>query len=708
MLTGNEKKCFFKVHLGRCLKVVSFSLLLFGAFIGLLKMDDVTNHFVKPLVLIAAQSALPEADISNDGWQTEPLYEKLRSDDDLEAIKNSDNLKDTGSFKVKLAASEDPGSTKDHFIQFRASASATADVSLQFTLLEDGAEIFISDEVFLANGFDSYSISVSEEDVEKINDYSGLEIEVTPKVSEESKGEDVVKVSYLKMDLPEDLTSVPEMGEVGVFDVADTSATAESEVVEDGGAPITERGFLWSINSLSEPDSTTPPEDTEYEKIISEEDSDLGVGEFSRDITGLEKDTDYFIRSYAENQEGFGYSEEFSFKTYGSYPTVETLSAEVLSASSADLKGELLNNGESKILRWGFVYDTSSSRDPGNNDPENSGYENSLYEENDIKEGEFSLTAEGLQEDTDHYYRSFAENGEGISYGEEVMFSLSSEDGGSTTENDDEGFDIMNNSNGGTPDLDDIVLNNGENISLTEGSTTTISISGQVSHSDGWEYLEEETLEGVFYREGVGADCQSDPNNCYSLEDLSFSGCSDNGCDLDGRVDLWYFTEPTDQGEYGEENWLAEISVRDSSDNEAVGTSSTDVLTLLAFSVLDEEIDYGEMERGESTGDQNSTTTIRNTGNTPVGTGVSGEDMVNGGYRLDPSFQKWGTSPFSYESEGVSLSSGSQSTGLEIPKTTTLEMPEERFLYWGLGLPDDDLGTGRYTGRNYFLVTSLD
>ncbi|MFL9831834.1 hypothetical protein ABS764_13350, partial [Flavobacterium sp. ST-87] len=86
-----------------------------------------------------------------------------------------------------------------------------------------------------------------------------------------------------------------------------TGATFSGNVTADGGATVTERGFVYGT-------STNPT--TSNTKIQD----GTGTGTFSEAITGLTAGTTYYVRAYAINSVGTAYGNEVSFTTLSSIP----------------------------------------------------------------------------------------------------------------------------------------------------------------------------------------------------------------------------------------------------------------------------------------------------------------------------------------------------------------------------------------------------
>lgn len=82
------------------------------------------------------------------------------------------------------------------------------------------------------------------------------------------------------------------------------SAVLFGDLVSDGGAEVTQLGFCYSLD----------PEPTIDDQVI---DVDVQMGSFSAEITGLEMETLYYVRSFAVNAAGVGYGGVVELETFG-------------------------------------------------------------------------------------------------------------------------------------------------------------------------------------------------------------------------------------------------------------------------------------------------------------------------------------------------------------------------------------------------------
>ena len=98
------------------------------------------------------------------------------------------------------------------------------------------------------------------------------------------------------------LAFLPTIATLDVLDITQITATCRCELTYDGGASITDKGLCWS----------TEPEPTISNAHVS---NGEGYGDFAAQMTGLIKNTTYYVRSYAVNSAGIGYGNELSFTT---------------------------------------------------------------------------------------------------------------------------------------------------------------------------------------------------------------------------------------------------------------------------------------------------------------------------------------------------------------------------------------------------------
>ena len=105
-------------------------------------------------------------------------------------------------------------------------------------------------------------------------------------------------------------TSLPTLSTPTVSNIGNTTATFSAEATDQGGSAVIQKGFVWSKSHKPTVDLPT--------KIIVSSDT----GKYSANISNLEQMSGYYVRAFATNSHGTGYSEEFFFSTkYDGIPT---------------------------------------------------------------------------------------------------------------------------------------------------------------------------------------------------------------------------------------------------------------------------------------------------------------------------------------------------------------------------------------------------
>jgi hypothetical protein len=98
--------------------------------------------------------------------------------------------------------------------------------------------------------------------------------------------------------------SIPGLSTAAPTSITSSSAISGGNISDDGGAPITVRGVVWSTSP--NPILANNPNVTN---------NGTGIGSFTSNITNLTADTIYHLRAYATNSVGTAYGNEVNFKT---------------------------------------------------------------------------------------------------------------------------------------------------------------------------------------------------------------------------------------------------------------------------------------------------------------------------------------------------------------------------------------------------------
>ena len=193
--------------------------------------------------------------------------------------------------------------------------------------------------------------------------------------------------------------SLPALAAVSVSGVTTQGATLQSRITDEGKGTISDCGFCWSTN----------PEPTiEQESISCKPSGNV----FGTKLEGLKDGTKYYVRAYAVNELGAGYSETVEFTTTKvELPTWGTVSVSNVGKTKADVAATLTSDGNAAITEMGVCWSTQ---------PEATIYDTKLV----CPTGDrISTQVTGLQGLTTYYLRAYAQNSAGIAYSEEVSFT---------------------------------------------------------------------------------------------------------------------------------------------------------------------------------------------------------------------------------------------------------------------------------------------
>ncbi len=193
--------------------------------------------------------------------------------------------------------------------------------------------------------------------------------------------------------------SIPSLNTVHASEITDNSAVSGGTNIFDGNLEIISKGVCWSKNPNPNIQNDSKTEDGQ------------GVTDFMSQINGLQANTEYYIRAYAENTEGIGYGNEVSFTTGQeiSLPIITTRFMDNINRFSARGGGDISFNGNGSISEKGLCWSTTPN--PTILDDHTS---------EGIGDSGFSSQISGLQSYTTYYVKAYATNEAGTAYGDEI------------------------------------------------------------------------------------------------------------------------------------------------------------------------------------------------------------------------------------------------------------------------------------------------
>lgn len=160
-------------------------------------------------------------------------------------------------------------------------------VEMEWSLSQDMTE---SHSQIMENGNESYTTLLS-----GLSKNTTYYYRVTMSNSFLNRSSSVEQFTTLEKDTP--IVTVSEINSIESY-----SAVGSGKVVSGCGADVTEWGLCWN----------TTPNPTINNYHLS---NGLGMGDFTLTMTGLEPGMKYYVRAYAVNRNGIGYSNEVSFTT---------------------------------------------------------------------------------------------------------------------------------------------------------------------------------------------------------------------------------------------------------------------------------------------------------------------------------------------------------------------------------------------------------
>ncbi|MBN1617866.1 DUF2341 domain-containing protein [Candidatus Dojkabacteria bacterium] len=262
------------------------------------------------------------------------------------------------------------------------------------------------------------------------------------------------------------------------------------------------------------------------------------------------------------------------------------------------------------------------------------------------------------------------------------------------------------------PTVSNVVVNSGNNITLTGGTTTSVSVTATITDGDGYGNID--AVNGVLYESGVkdAETCELSINDCYSVSGCTLSGCSGNSCTATCTFSVYYVAIPTDSvSPYPSDYWVGWVNAVDKSSASGSAFSSSgapDVNTLRSVAVTG-SVSYGSLYAGGNTGSSNSSITITNNGNSAVDLEVSGTNLCTNyptctGGVVPVGNQEYSLSTFTY-SAGTDLSGTAALVQANLAKPTADPSNSYGNLYWGVGLPSV-APVGSYSGIIYITAVA--
>jgi len=185
-----------------------------------------------------------------------------------------------------------------------------------------------------------------------------------------------------------------------ISEVTQISAKATSIVLDNGGSEATEVGLVWSTSEN--------PDLNNNSGMLSIPINGAG---FSGLLTDLTFATTYYVRAYAINEYGTGYSKQVQFTTRSYPPIVITSPLSTIEFSLAIGGGQVVYDGGTDIISRGVIWST-------NENPTVNLCNGMTIDSSGL--GTFISHITGLIPEEDYFVRAYATNSTETGYGEQI------------------------------------------------------------------------------------------------------------------------------------------------------------------------------------------------------------------------------------------------------------------------------------------------
>ncbi|MEY4568719.1 MAG: hypothetical protein RLZZ398_158 [Verrucomicrobiota bacterium] len=193
--------------------------------------------------------------------------------------------------------------------------------------------------------------------------------------------------------------------------ITSTSATLGGNITSDGGAPIVQRGVVFSLSSLN---GNPIIGGLNVTAIVT---PTPAIGVFTVDASGLTPGKAYSYKAYAINGGVTSYTALSGFTTAGALATITSPTLSSVTSNSATLGANVTSDGAATITQRGFIYSQTSI----NNDPTVGGLGVTALVVPGTT-GIMSGAITGLLANTGYTFKAYAINSAGTAYAAPFAF----------------------------------------------------------------------------------------------------------------------------------------------------------------------------------------------------------------------------------------------------------------------------------------------
>ncbi len=194
---------------------------------------------------------------------------------------------------------------------------------------------------------------------------------------------------------------LPVVTTLAISTIGTTTADCGGNVVQDGGETIVGKGVVWGKEHN--------PTMTSHEGFSND---GKESGSYESHITGLLRNTVYYVRAYATNSAGTNYGNEVNFTTLAESSTVVTSIPANITSNSVSCGGNVTDDGGAIVVERGICWSLD---------------ENPITYNSHTSDGTgsdvFSSMITRLTPYSTYYIRSYSRSYMGTSYGNQISFT---------------------------------------------------------------------------------------------------------------------------------------------------------------------------------------------------------------------------------------------------------------------------------------------
>jgi uncharacterized protein (TIGR02145 family) len=205
----------------------------------------------------------------------------------------------------------------------------------------------------------------------------------------------------------EERIELPVVSTAPVSNIGSTTAVSGGNIALESGGTITARGIVWG--TINNPNLM-------YNKGFTNDGT--GTGIYTSYLTGLLKNTTYYIRAYATNGAGTNFGIEVIFTTLAEQATITTANPGNVTSVSASCGGNVTDNGGASVFERGVCWGIAELPTIYNS-----------HTDDGTGAGEFVSLITRLTPGITYFVRAYARNYLGTSYGNQVSFMTPSGSG---------------------------------------------------------------------------------------------------------------------------------------------------------------------------------------------------------------------------------------------------------------------------------------